>query len=216
METQDIQNAIEELQKQEKRNFKQTFDMIIALRGLDLKKPDNQLDFYVTLHYPHGIKRRICGLVGTELYDQAKEVFDTVIHVDEFSQYEGNKQKIKHLADNHDFFVAQADVMAQVAKSFGRVLGPKKKMPNPKAGCVVPPKADLEAVKENLHKLVHIQAKSQLMVQASVGKEDLERDQLIDNIQTIYNQVLHTVPGEHNNIKSVLLKLTMSKPVKLE
>lgn len=215
MDKEEILKVIKELKSGKKRNFNQTFDMVFSLKGLNLKKPDDQIDFYAHLHQPTGQRVKICGLVGAELADQSREVFDTTITVEEFVSYENDKKKIKKLADQHDYFVAQADVMTSVAKSFGRVLGPKKKMPNPKAGCVVPPKANLSLVKDNLFRTVHLSAKTALMIQAAVGKEDTPEDVIVDNINTLFDQVLHHLPGEHNNLKGVVLKLTMSKPVKL-
>jgi len=48
-----------------------------------------------------------------------------------------------------------------------------------------------------------------------VGKEDQKEEEVIDNILTVYQAVLKQVPNEMQNIKSVLLKLTMSKAVKV-
>src|SRR3989344_2423185 len=47
-----IEQAIEELKKSKKRNFSQTYDMIVILRNLDLKKPENRFSKEVLL--PHG------------------------------------------------------------------------------------------------------------------------------------------------------------------
>ena len=215
MDKEIIKKAIQDLKSGKKRKFNQTFDIVFSLKGLNLKKPSDQIDFYAHLHQPTGKPLKICGLVGAELADQSKDVFDTTITVEEFEKYQKDKKLVKKLADQHDFFVAQADVMTSVAKSFGRVLGPKKKMPNPKAGCVVPPKANLTTVKDNLLRTVHVSAKTSLMIQAVVGKEDTSEDIVIENVDTLVTQVLQHLPGENNNLRSIVLKLTMSKPVKL-
>ena len=48
-----------------------------------------------------------------------------------------------------------------------------------------------------------------------VGKEDMKDEEIIDNIKTIYDQVIHHLPSERNNISSIYLKVTMGKPIKL-
>ncbi|ENO12050.1 ribosomal protein L1 [Thermoplasmatales archaeon SCGC AB-539-C06] len=105
--------------------------------------------------------------------------------------------------------------MPKVAASFGKILGPKGKMPNPKAGCVVPPNANLKVLYERLQKLIKLSAKVMPMMQCIVGKEDSKDEEVADNIFTIYDSLVHHLPGGKNNIKNVLLKLTMSKPIKL-
>jgi ribosomal protein L1 len=103
-----------------------------------------------------------------------------------------------------------------VAQTFGKVLGTRGKMPNPKAGCVVPPKTALKPLYERLQKTVHLKAKTQLVVKCSVGSEDQNEDEVVDNVMTAYNAVLHKLPNESHNIKNVLLKLTMGKPVRID
>ena len=217
MKKDEVLKVIKELkEKSFKRNFKQTYDLIITLTKLDLKKPDNQLDFFQTLHFTKGKDVRICAFVGPELASQAKETCKTTILVDDFDKYAKDKKAIKKLANEHDFFIAQATVMPKVAQAFGRVLGPRGKMPNPKAGCVVPPNANLKPLAAKLQKTARILAKTSLMVQTAVGIEDMKDEEVVDNIMTVYDGVLHHLPGGRSNIKHVLLKLTMGKPVKLE
>jgi large subunit ribosomal protein L1 len=148
--------------------------------------------------------------------EQAKKTFDTAILSDDFQAYAKDKKKTKKLATEHDYFVAQANIMPQVAGAFGRVLGPKGKMPNPKAGCVVPTNANLGVLAPKLKKMVRISAKTMPMVQLRVGKEDSNEEEVIDNILTIYDGLIHHLPGGLNNVKKTLLKLTMGKPVKIE
>lgn len=216
MDTQTLQKTLHYVRENSpKRKFTQSVDLIVTLRDLDLKKPDNQVDFFMNLHQSNGKKIRICGLVGPELKEASQKVFDTTVDIDEFEVYAKDKSKIKKLAQSHDFFVAQANLMAKVAQTFGRILGPKNKMPNPKAGCVVPGNANLEQVKEKLQTMVRVQAKTSPHVQILVGKEDMKDDILIDNIQTIFNQLVHHLPAENNNVNNVFLKATMGPAVKV-
>ncbi len=202
-------------EKSPKRNFKQTFDLIVNLKELDMKKPEHQVDFFATLQHPRK-KIKVCAFVGPELLEEARNVCDLAISQDEFEKYSKDKKLAKRLALDYDFFIAQANIMAPVATTFGRVLGPKGKMPNPKAGCVVPPKISLKPLYEKLQKTARISAKKDLILQIAIGKEDGNEDEIADNVLAIYDQLIHHLINEKNNIRNVLLKLTMSKPIKLE
>src|SRR3989344_2961609 len=138
-----LQSLKEARDNSSKRNFRQGVDFIANLKGIDLKKPEQKVDFYVHFNNLGSKKAKVCALVGGELLDQAKSACDNTIIVDDFGKYD--KKAIKKLAAEYDFFVAQANIMPKVAQAFGRVLGPRAKMPNPKAGCVVPPNANLKA-----------------------------------------------------------------------
>lgn len=206
--------AIQAVKAYPKRNFKQSYELILNLRGLDLKKPEQHVDLYLKLPHPKGKPTKIAALVGPELAEQAKEVCDGVVTQDEFTKY-AKKQDIKKLAAEYDYFIAQANIMPDVAKTFGRVFGPRGKMPNPKAGCVVPPNANLTQVTEQLKQTIKVQAKVQPSIKVMIGTEDMTDEHVADNMQAVYSNVLQKLPQEAFNIKSVQLKLTMSPPVKI-
>lgn len=198
-----------------KRKFSQSAEIIITLKDIDLKKQNNQIDLFLSLPHPTGKKVIIGALVGRELESQAKQHCNTVILHDDFAKHTDVK-KLKKLADSHDYFIAQANIMPDIAKTFGRVFGPKGKMPNPKAGAVVAPNANLKEVVTRLQKLKRITTGKQYNIKCMVGKEDLDDAKIVENMITVYQQVLSMLPGEKANIKAVLIKLTMSKPEKVK
>ena len=185
-----------------KRNFKQVYDLIVSLKGIDLKKTDQHVDFFASIHFSKGKKVKVCGLVGPELAEESKKVCDETILVADFPKY-NDKKLAKKLAEDYDFFIAQANIMAKVATAFGKIFGPRGKMPNPKVGCVVPPKANLSALYDRLQKTIRISAKTALMMQIPVGSEDMKDEEVIDNIKTVYDQIIHHLPNEKNNVKSI-------------
>jgi ribosomal protein L1 len=98
--------------------------------------------------------------------------------------------------------------MPKVASNFGKYLGPRGKMPSPKQGLI---KDDVKKLKEKFDKLVKIRSYGS-SVKLSVGKEDMGEEKIAENLISAYNEILK----EWKEIKNVLIKLTMSKPVKLE
>jgi large subunit ribosomal protein L1 len=217
MDKNSIKEALKKLKEtSQKRNFKQKVDLIINLKGLDLKKPEQQVELYVPIHHPRGRKLKICALVGPELKEDAEKSVDKTLSVDDFTEYQKDKRLIKKLAEEFDFFIAQANIMPKVAQVFGKYLGSRGKMPNPKAGCVVPPKTALKPLYDRLQFTAVAKAKVQPVIKCTVGTEDQDAEQVADNIFTIYNAVIHKLPQEENNIKNVLLKLTMGKPVEVK
>lgn len=208
-----IIKALQGLRKSKKRKFSQSVDLIITLKDLDLKKPAENVDFYTSLPVKPSKKRKICAFVGSELADQANKYCDKVITQPDFDKYD--KKAMKKLAEEFDFFIAQANIMVKVAAKFGRILGIRGKMPNPKAGCVVPPKGNIQSVVERLQSLVRIKTSKSPVLHIAIGTEDIKDDDLTKNILTIIDQVIHHLPKEVSNIKIIYLKFTMSKPIKL-
>ena len=211
-----IQNLKKVRETSQKRNFSQTFDLIINLKDLNLKKTEEQVESFANLHYNKGRKVKICALVGPELAANAKENCDFTISQQEFDKYAKDKKLTKNLVKEYDFFVAQANIMQQVAASFGQFLGPKGKMPNPKAGCIIPPNTNLKPLYENLQKTVKLMAKTSLVLQCTVGKESMKDEEIADNIITVYNHLTHILPKEEGNINSIFLKLTMSPSLRID
>ncbi len=210
-------DALKKLKQEgRKREFSQTVDLIVSLKDMDLKKTENHVDFFAQLPNGTGRKASICAFTDQEMAGEAKKVCEEVILADDFQKYAKEKRLLKKLARKHDFFIAQANVMPQVATFFGRALGPKGKMPNPKAGCIIPPKADIKSLKEKLEKTIRVSAKTAPVVQCAVGTEQMDAEKVAENAANIYEQIIHHLPNEESNVKSVLLKLTMSAPVRLK
>jgi large subunit ribosomal protein L1 len=212
MDNQEVKKALDELHKQPKRKFSQSYDLIINLKHIVVKT--NPVDISVSLHYPRGRQIKVAAFVDQQLAEEAKRTCHFVIKDTEFAKYQ-DKKALKKLADSYDYFISQANLMPKVAATFGKVLGIKGKMPNPKMGCVVPPNANLEPLVKRLSNTVRVSAKKATNLQCTVAKEGQPEEEIIDNVLTVYQTVLKQLPNEIQNIKNVYLKLSMSKPVKI-
>lgn len=206
--------AIERLKEQaSKRKFSQSYDLVINLKQIDTKQ--NPLDFFVSLPHLLVKKPKIAAFVAQELLEQAKKYCDLAISELKFSEYQDRKVQ-KKLVGEYDYFIAQASLMPKIAQIFGKVLGVKGKMPNPKLGCVVPPNANLEPLIQKLQNNIRLVAKKASNLQCIVGKEGQPEEKIADNMLAVYQTIVKQLPQEKQNIKNVLLKYTMSKPVKVE
>jgi large subunit ribosomal protein L1 len=209
MEKEIIASTLKKLKENSpKRNFKQSIDLVINLSGLDLKKPEHQINMFGTLHYSNGRKISVCALVDRDMEAKAKEACNEVVLSEQFERFK-KPSEIKKLASKHTFFIAQASIMPKIATIFGRFLGPRGKMPNPKVGGILPPNANIKQLIEKLANTVALATKNEPTIKCRVGSEDMEEEKIIDNVMTVYNTVLPKLPNEKQNVKSVMLKLTM-------
>jgi large subunit ribosomal protein L1 len=196
-----------------KRNFVQSIDFSVILKEVDLEKPEGKIDLFISLPADTGTKAKVCALVDKELSTQAREVFDKIITKDEFSHWKGKNRELRKLANEYDYFVAQATIMTDIAATFGKVLGIKGKMPNPKAGCVVPPKFNLGPLREKLIHTIRLQTKKQPVISVTVGKENSSDENIAKNAMAVYSAIKAVLPRGDQQMKRIMLKTTMGKPL---
>src|SRR3989338_2687932 len=206
MDNKQVQKTLDEIKKQPKRKFTQAYDLVINLKNIVIKT--TPVDFFATLHFNRGRKIKVAAFVDQLMFEQASKFCDLAIKDTDFTKYQ-DKKVAKKLAVDYDYFIAQANLMPKVAAAFGKTLGARGKMPNPKLGCVVPPNASLEALRKKLELTVRLSAKKGTNLQCTIGKENQPDNEIIDNILTLYQTTLKQLPSEAQNVKNVSLKLTM-------
>ncbi|MCX8159039.1 MAG: hypothetical protein N3D20_01980 [Candidatus Pacearchaeota archaeon] len=202
----ELKKAIEELRKNEKRNFEQSIDLIINLKGINPKKES----ISTIISIPHKIKdKKVCAF-----FNEKSNLVKTISKLD-FPKYK-EKKALKKLAKEFDFFIASASLMPAVASTFGKVLGPSGKMPSPQLGVIS--SEDENAIKQVLEK-INKSIKIRVLepcIKLSVAKEGMKDEEIIENIMAVYNGVVNVLPIKKENVKNVMIKLTMSKPIKVE
>jgi large subunit ribosomal protein L1 len=200
-----IAEKIKELrEKSKKRNFVQSFDLIINLKELDVKKPENKITEDIVLPYGRGSEAKI-----VVFSDTIKDVDAEVLTSADIERIAKNKREARKLARDTDFFLAEAKLMPLVGKYLGQFLGPRGKMPKIITG-------DVKKLVENYKKSVRIRIKDSPVVQCMVGKENMKDEEIAENIEAVIEGLKAKLPKGEQNIKEVLLKLTMSKPIKIE
>jgi large subunit ribosomal protein L1 len=215
MKKSDILLKLKELRKNSpKRKFNQSIDLSIVLKNVNMKKDDEKVDEIINLPHARGKPVKVCAFVDKELATNAAKVFEKAIPMSEFPEWK-DPRKCKKLAMEFDVFIAQATIMPQIAATFGKYLGTRGKMPNPKMGCIIPPSADLTALKSRLQKVVNVSAKKSPAVNVRIGMESQADEEIADNIFSVFETVKKKLPQEESQMKSVSIKMTMSPKVKL-
>ncbi len=192
------------------RNFEQTWDLIINLKGIDLKKPENRFTAEMVLPNGRGKEPKV-AVFADLMANEAKKHADFVITKKELEQLASNKKKMKRIAGDYDFFFAEAPLMPIIGKSLGVALGPRGKMPKP-----MPPKGDIEPLIKSPKRMVRVILKETPVIYAVVGSEKMKDEDIAANMKAVFNLVKEKLPKGRNNIKSTMIKLTMGKPVKVD
>ena len=211
MKKDQVVDAVKNLRKtSKKRKFVQTLDLILNLKELDKKQI-----FDVYAHTPHSTGKgvKICAVVEHETGKKAQGVVDHVITKEQLSTIDA--KEIARVSKDYDIFLSESSLMGLLATKMGRVLGPLGKMPNPKAGGVIMPGANIKDIVTKFKSNLRIRNNKELIMKVSIGKEDFTDDVLVDNIMAVCEAVHHILPNGEGNIKDTIIKFTMSKPIKI-
>ncbi|HDI23885.1 MAG TPA: 50S ribosomal protein L1 [Thermoplasmatales archaeon] len=192
------------LQNSKERKFKQSVDVAITLKDVDMNNPKNRIDEEIILPHGRGKPAKIALFAGGELALKARGVVDLIIKPEEIDDLAKDKKRMKKIANEHDFFVAEAPLMPTIGKKLGVILGPRGKMPKP-----IPPNADIKAIADNLRKSVRIRSRSSKTFHTLIGTEDMEPKKLAENLQAILKRLEEKLERGRYNIDSVYVKTTM-------
>lgn len=196
----------------EKKKFTQTIDLIIKLRDIDLKKPENRINELVELPNPVGKPVKVCVIAsGALVVDAKKAKADLVLEKGDLEKLGGDKKAAKKLANRYDFFIAEAPLMPLIGKTLGSVLGPRGKMPTP-----IPPNAPIGPILTKHRKMTRVRIKDQPVIQCRVGTEEMPDEKIAENIQSVLARLEAKLEKGLKNIRKTYLKATMGKLTALE
>jgi len=193
------------LKESKKRKFKQSVDLAVSLKHVDLKKGDAKFSEEVVLPHGRGKMPKIGVFGGPGLIEKAKKFEGvSVFSQDDLDDFAKNKRKVRTLARNHEFFLAQPDFMVGIGKALGATLAPLGKMPKP-----IPPAGDLTPHIKRLEKAVRVRLRDQPVIHAPVGIEDMPLEQLAENAQAVIDFLHKKLPAGRDNISHIFIKTTM-------
>ncbi|WP_284014064.1 50S ribosomal protein L1 [Halobaculum litoreum] len=192
------------------RNFRETVDLAINLRDLDLNDPSNRVDDEVVLPAGTGQETQIVVIAEGETALRAEDVADRVLSGSDLSDLASEEGEAKDLADETDFFIAEADMMQDVASNLGRILGPRGKMPTP-----LQPDDDVVETVNRMKNTVQLRSRDRRTFHTRVGAQDMTADEIADNIDVIVRRLEADLEKGPLNIDAIYVKTTMGPSVEV-
>ena len=205
-----LQEAIDLAKKASFAKFDESLDIAINL-NLDTRKSDQQLRGAVVL--PNGNSKSVRVLVATDDVNAQKAAkaagADLVYSAAELPEILNQ--------DKYEFDVIVADPkMMLVLGKYGKKLGPKGLMPNPKTGTVTTTPA--KAVEELKKGKANYRADKGGIIHSSIGKKSMDTKKLTENaealIQVIKRLKPTTVKGTY--VKNITVSTSMGPSVKVK
>lgn len=193
-----------------KRKFQQSFELVLKLKDIDVKKADLNINEVIFLPNKLSDLAKVCVFaVGDNALRAQKAGADRVIEAAELDTLASEKRNAKKLAREYQFFLADTGLMPKIGRVLGPYLGPKGRMPTP-----VPPNAPLESMLTRYRTAVRVKSRGSLSVAGKVGDESLDDSKVADNALAVITQVEKKLPNGEKNIQSLIVKKTMGKPQK--
>jgi len=191
------------------RKFTETVELQIGLKNYD---PQRDKRFSGTIKLPNipRPKMSICILGDAYHVDQAKAAGMDFQTVDDLKKLNKNKKLIKKLAKKYDAFLASEALIRQIPRLLGPGLHKAGKFPTPVTHSdILTEKAD------ELKMTIKFQLKKVLCLGVAVGHIEMSEDELLGNIMLSINFLVSLLKKNWQNIRSLFIKSTMGKPIRL-
>ncbi len=196
--------AVELVKSLSSAKFDETVEVSL---NLNMKKGTSVRDTLV-LPYQFRADKKILVFAKGEKADEAREAGATYVGDDDLIE------KIRGGWLDFDVAVATPDMMKDVGR-LGPVLGRRGLMPNPKTQTVT---FDVKAAIDELNKgRVEFRSDKTGVVHLAVGKASMDTQQIIENMNTVINEVSRRRPADVKGafVKTVALSSTMGPGVKI-
>lgn len=197
--------AVDLIRQTSLAKFDETVEVAFCL-GINPKHADQQVRSTVSLPEGTGQTVRVVVAAKGECMKAAKEAGAVDAGADELLE------KIQNGWFEFDVLIATQDMMAPLSK-LGKILGPKKLMPNPKAGTVVQANPDVVAktVTEFKGGKVEFRNDRHGNVHVAIGKASFEERRLLRNLAAILSAIMKAKPATSKGqyIKTLALSSSM-------
>jgi large subunit ribosomal protein L10Ae len=209
-----IIDAIKEVLSKENnkdRKFTQSIELQIGLKDYD---PQKDKRFAGTVRLPN-IPRpnmKICLIGDAKHLEEAKAAGLDIecCDLDSLKKFNKEKKPIKRWAKKYQILIASDSVVKKIPVVLGPVLNRIGRFPQP-----VTHAEPLKNKIDDIRASVKFQLKKVLCMACAVGNQSMTEDQLRQNITMAINFLVSLLKKGWNNVKGLVLKTTMGKPIRI-
>ena len=204
----DLKEILELIKKNSTTKFDESIDISLRIGLKQSKGGDFNLRTVTQLPAGTGKKLKIAVLCEPDKTEEAKKSGADIV---------GSEDLIEKIASgkfNFDKLICTPGMMGKVGK-YGKILGPKGLMPNPKLGTVSSNiKKSVEDVKSGLIEIKHDKDGN---IGASIGRRSFSTENLINNLKHLVDFVKKEKPDviKGDFIKSIYVTSSMGASLKV-
>ncbi|KAF8890131.1 ribosomal protein L1-like protein [Infundibulicybe gibba] len=202
-----IKELLVDANGEKKRNFVETIELQIGLKNYDPKGTSVSLELLPHVPRP---RMSICILADAADIDRAKQIELEYMSVDDLKKLNKNKKLVKKLAKKYDAFLASETLIKQIPRLLGPGLSKAGKFPTP-----ISHAEDMSNKLTEVRSTIKFQLKKVLCLGVAVGHIQMNDDQVLGNVMLSINFLVSLLKKNWQNVKSLHIKTTMGKPVRL-
>jgi large subunit ribosomal protein L1 len=202
-----LKEAAEKVKELKSTKFDETVELALKL-GVDPRHADQMIRGSVVLPHGTGKDVKVAVIAKGPKADEAKEAGADVVGEEEVLEMIQNGNL------DFDILIATPDMMGKLGR-FGKVLGPKGLMPNPKTGTVTMDIA--QAVKNAKAGQVNFRVDKKGNLHVGIGKASFDAEKIYENAAAFVEKINKMKPASAKGryLQNAAISLTMSPSIKL-
>jgi large subunit ribosomal protein L10Ae len=195
--------------KDKQRKFLETIELQIGLKNYDPQK-DKRFSGSIRLPHVPRPKMKIC-VIGDALHaDQAKQSGFDCVTADDMKKWNKNKKIIKNFAKKYDAFLSSEALIKTIPRLLGPGLNKAGKFPT-----LVTHSESLTSKADEVRSTIKFQLKKVLCMGVAVGHVNMTEQEIIQNVTMAVNFLVSLLKKNWQNVRSLYIKSTMGKPIRL-
>merc|ERR1711893_308789 len=195
--------------KDKNRKFTESVELQIMLRNYD---PQKDKRFSGTVKLPNTARPKFTvSVLGNQAHiDEATKHNIPHMSFEDLKKLNKDKKLVKKLAKKYDAFLASDALIRQIPRLLGPGLNKAGKFPS-----ILAQGDNMVQKIEEMKATIKFQMKKVLCLAVAVGTVEMTDDQIVQNVNMGVNFLVSLLKKQWQNVRSLHVKSTMGKPVRL-